>query len=303
MTNDRDVQQAELAMLLVVVIWGANFSFMRWALDEMSGLAFAGLRFTLAAAILLLVLGWREGSISAPRGAWWPLAWLGVVSNTLYQVFFMYGLTHTSVANASLIVATTPLLVAFLGAVTGVEALRRPVAVGGLLGFAGVVLILAGKGAEVGVGRLAGDAAILGAVLCWAVFTLGVRALRVPISTLRLTTYTMVTGAPGLLLLGAMDLAALEWGRLGVRTWVGIAYSTLLAIVVAYILWNNGVRVVGSGRTSIFNSMIPLVAMLVAWPLLGEAPRPVQLAGAALIVGGVLYSRRPSAPVAAAAGG
>jgi len=301
MMNDREVQQAELAMLLVVVIWGANFSFMRWSLEEMSGLAFAALRFTLAAAILLAILAWREGSIGAPRGAWWPLVWLGVVSNTLYQVFFMYGLTHTSVANASLIVATTPLLVAFLGAVTGVEALRRPVAVGGLLGFAGVVLILAGKGAEVGVDRLGGDAAILGAVVCWAVFTLGVRALRVPISTLRLTTYTMVTGAPGLLLLGGLDLATLEWGGLGVRTWTGVAYSTVLSIVVAYILWNNGVRVVGSGRTSIFNSMIPLVAMLVAWPLLGEAPRPVQLAGAALIVGGVLYSRRPPAPLPAVA--
>ena len=180
---------------------------------------------------------------------------------------------------------------------TAIEALRRPVGTGGLLGFSGVALILAGKGAELGVGRLAGDAAVFGATLCWAVFTLGVRALRVRISTLRLTTWTMVTGAPGLLLLGAPSLSALDWGGLSARAWSGIAYSTLLAIVVAYILWNNAVRVVGSGRTAIFNSMIPLVAMLVAWPLLGEHPRPVQ------IVSGVLLSRRsgsgarPAAPL------
>ena len=142
---------------------------------------------------------------------------MGVLSNTLYQVFFMYGLTHTSVANASLIVATTPLIVAFLGAATGIEALRRPVVTGGLLGFSGVALILAGKGAELGVGRLAGDAAVFGATLCWAVFTLGVRALRVRISTLRLTTWTMVTGAPGLLLLGAPSLRALDWGGRSAR--------------------------------------------------------------------------------------
>lgn len=303
MTETRQMARAEVAMLVVVLIWGANFSFMKVALVEIPALSFAGLRFTLATVILLVVLQWREGSIGAPREAWWPLIWMGVLSNTLYQVFFMYGLTHTSVANASLIVATTPLMVAFLGAATGIEALRRPVVMGGLLGFAGVVLILAGKGAILGLGGLAGDAAIFAATLCWAVFTLGVRALRVPISTLRLTALTMLTGAPGLLFLGAGGLVHLEWSGLSSGAWIGVAYSTVLAIVISYILWNNGVRVVGSGRTAIFNSMIPLVAMLAAWPLLGEHPRPVQLGGAALIVGGVLLSRRaatatrPAAPL------
>ena len=293
MSDSRQVARAELAMLAVVLIWGANFSFMKMALAEMPGLAFAGLRFTMATVVLLVVLQVREGSIGAPRAAWGPLVWMGVLSNTMYQVFFMYGLEHTSVANASLIVATTPLLVAFLGAATGIESLRRPVVMGGLLGFCGVTLILAGKGAALGVGKLAGDAAVFVAVLCWAIFTLGVRALRVPISTLRLTALTMLTGTPGLLLLGAGDLRALDWAGLSGRAWTGVAYSTLLAIVVAYVMWNNGVRVVGSARTAIFNSMIPLVAMLVAWPLLGERPRLVQIAGAVLIVGGVLLSRRP----------
>lgn len=288
-------------MLAVVLIWGANFSFMKMALGEMPGLAFAGLRFAMATVILLAVLQWREGSIGAPREAWWPLVWMGVLSNTLYQAFFMYGLEHTSVANASLIVATTPLIVAFLGAATGIEALRRPVVTGGLLGFSGVTLILAGKGAALGIDRLAGDAAVFGAVLCWAVFTLGVRALRVPISTLRLTALTMLTGTPGLLLLGGGDLRTLAWASLSGRAWTGVAYSTLLAIVVAYVMWNNGVRVVGSARTAIFNSAIPLVAMLVAWPLLGEHPRAIQIGGAALIVGGVLLSRRPVPAARAAA--
>ncbi len=298
MTDERQGPRAEMAMLVVVLIWGANFSFMKMALEEIPELSFAGLRFTLAAIILLGVLWWREGSIGIPREAWWTLIWMGVLSNTLYQVCFMYGLTHTSVANASLIIATTPLIVSLMGAVTGIEALRRPVVMGGLMGFGGVALILAGKGAAVGVGQLGGDLAIFGATVCWAVFTLGVRALKLPISTLRLTALTMLTGAPGLLLLGGEGLLDLDWGGLTSRAWIGVGYATFLAIVVAYILWNNAVRVVGSGRTSIFNSMIPLVAMLVAWPLLGEHPRPVQIGGAVLIVSGVLLSRRPTRPLA-----
>jgi drug/metabolite transporter (DMT)-like permease len=301
-SQTRQAARAELAMLAVVLIWGANFSFMKMALAEMPGLAFAGLRFTMATVVLLAVLRWREGSIGAPREAWWPLVWMGVLSNTLYQACFMYGLEHTSVANASLIVATTPLIVAFLGAATGIEALRRPVVIGGLLGFSGVALILVGKGASLGVVRLAGDAAVLAATLCWAVFTLGVRALKVPITTLRLTALTMLTGAPGLLLLGGQDLRRLDWSALSPKAWTGVAYSTLLAIVVAYALWNNAVRVVGSARTAIFNSAIPLVAMIAAWPLLGEHPRRLQIGGAVLIVSGVLFSRRtvPSTRPAAA---
>ncbi len=90
----------------------------------------------------------------------------------------------------------------------------------------------------------------------------------------------------------ARTSSRLDWHSLSLRAWAGVWYATLLAIVVAYLLWNNAVRVVGSGRTAIFNSMVPLVAMLVAWPLLGEHPRPIQIGGAALIVSGILLSRR-----------
>ncbi len=294
---DARVHRAEAAMVLVVLIWGANFSFIKAAIAEIPPFAFAGLRFSLATVLLVGLVRWREGGFGFPPGTFWPLVGLGLAGNTLYQTFFMLGLPRTSVASSALILATTPPLVALAGAVSGVERLTRPVAIGVGLAFGGVLLVLLAGGAVPSLRNLTGDLAIMGSVVCWVAFTIGVRALHAPVSTLRLTALTMITGTPGLLLLGAPDLVGFDWGTVSLFGWVGVAYATLLGIVVAYVLWNNSVRVVGSGRTVIFNAMIPAVAMLAAWPLLGERPSALQVVGGVLIVGGVLASRRTPAPL------
>jgi drug/metabolite transporter (DMT)-like permease len=110
-TESRQVVRAEVAMLAVVLIWGANFSFMKMALGEMSGLAFAGLRFALAALILLAVLQWREGS-RCTEGAWWPLAWTSVLPHAVPDLLHVRPHPHLG-GQRPLIVATTPLDVAF----------------------------------------------------------------------------------------------------------------------------------------------------------------------------------------------
>jgi drug/metabolite transporter (DMT)-like permease len=110
-------------------------------------------------------------------------------------------------------------------------------------------------------------------------------------SSLRVTALTMATGTPFLILLGLRELWRLDWGTIGLPGWGGTAYATVLALVVGYILWNRGVQVVGSARASLFGAGIPVVAMFVGWPLLGERPGPVQFLGAGLIIVGVMVAR------------
>lgn len=282
---------AELGLLLVVVLWGVNFTFIKLGISDIPPFAFAGIRFTLAGLVLLALLRWHEGSIAWPPGTVQPILVLGLLGNTLYQALFMYGLARTSVANASLIVAAAPILVVVFGATTGVERVTAPVAAGVLLATSGVLLVLAVRGPTFGRATLIGDLTILLATFCWAAFTLLLRKYRPPISDLRLTALTLVTGAPGLVLLGLPGMLRTDWTAVRAAAWFGLAGSSLLAIVIAYMLWNRAVRVLGSSRTSIFSAAVPLIAMLFAWPLLGEVPRPTQFAGAGLIIGGVFLSR------------
>lgn len=282
----------DLTMILVVLIWGANFSVVKLALAELPPLAFAALRFTIAGVLLFALLLLREGMPRLPKGALWKLTWVGIVGNTLYQILFTLGLQRTSAANASLLIATTPALVAGFGALLGIERLRRATISGIGLALAGVALVLAARGLSFTQAGLLGDLMLLGCAVAWTVYTLGVRSMGGGLSPLAITAWTMATGVPGLLLVAGPELAATDWAAVSAGAWAGLAYSSLLALVVAYLLWNNSVRVAGSNRTAIYGCAIPLVAALAAWPLLGETPTPLQAVGAALIVAGVLMTRR-----------
>jgi drug/metabolite transporter (DMT)-like permease len=70
-----------------------------------------------------------------------------------------------------------------------------------------------------------------------------------------------------------------------------VVYAGVLAIGVAYILWNRGVRKIGSSRTAAYQNLTPVVALLVAWAWLEEVPTPLQLAGAAVILVGISLAR------------
>lgn len=282
----------DVTMIAVVMIWGLNFSAMKIGLREIPPLAFAGLRFAGASVLLWLLLVWREGPLRLPQGTLWKLTWVGLVGNTLYQLGFTYGLRITSAANASLLIATTPALVAFFGALLGIERLRRHTIAGIILAFLGVALVVASGQLHFTTKSLPGDLLLFGCAVCWTIYTLGVRTLAQGLSPLAITTWTTITGAPALLLMGIPDLLRLEWAGVGAGAWASLAYATAIALVVAYALWNNSVRVAGSVRTSIYGCAIPFCAALLAWPLLGEQPTWNQAAGAVLIVAGVLLTRR-----------
>jgi drug/metabolite transporter (DMT)-like permease len=286
------IPATDLTMMLVVLIWGMNFSVTKIALTELPPLAFAALRFSGAAVLLWALLRWREGVRALPKGALWKLTWVGIVGNTFYQVLFSYGLTITTAANGALLIAITPALVALFGALLGIERLRRATVLGIALAFAGVVLVLLARGLAFTRTGLLGDALMLGCAVCWTVYTLGVRTVAGGMSPLAITAWTMVTGVPGLILVSLPDLLRVEWAAVSFTAWAGLFYSMVLALVVSYVLWNNSVRVAGSNRTAIYGCAIPLVAALVAWPLLGEVPVPLQAVGAVLIIGGVLLTRR-----------
>jgi len=279
-------------MLLVVLIWGANFAVVKLSLAEFPLLAFTALRFTAAALLLALIVYAREGSLAPPRGSVWKLIGLGIIGNTIYQLLFIVGLNLTTAGNTALLISTTPVIVALLGAVLRIERITRHVGGGIALAFAGIVLVLASRGVALSLDTLGGDLLVLCSSLFWACYTLGVRSLGAGISPLRITALTMLAGTPGLLIAGAPQLVRGDWLAVSWQAWAGLAYAAVFALVVAYAIWNASVRAVGSSRTSVYSCLIPVVAALVSWPVLGERPTAAQAVGAALIIAGILLTRR-----------
>ncbi len=278
-------------MLVVCLIWGLNFSVTKSAFTRFPPLAFTAIRFVIASALLVPLVRRLEGNEPMPPGALRRLVILGIVGNTLYQLGFISGLARTTASNSALILAAMPSIVALLAAGLGLEPARPRVIGGVLVATLGVVLVVLARGTGFGGGALTGDLLTLGAVGCWASYTLGLRTVPAGITPLRVTMVTTVAGAPGLVLAGAPEMLSMKWGQVDLLGWGALAYATLLSLVVAYIIWNRSVQLVGPSRTVIYMCITPLVAVAGAAIILGERPHPLQGVGAVLILAGVVLVR------------
>jgi drug/metabolite transporter (DMT)-like permease len=288
-----DHRRTELGLLLLALIWGTNFPIIKQALTEFPPLAFNALRFPLASAVLFGFLAAGPG-LSLPRRADVPrILALGVLANVVYQLLFIYGLDHTTAGNASLLLSTTPVWTAILSSVAGHERLSGAVWVGLSGTVLGMVLVVTGGGQGLGLSRetLTGDLLTIVAAVTWSVYTVSGRNLIHRYGSLPMTAWTLWAGALVLFAVGAVPLARLDLLRVTATAWFGVAYAGVLAIGVAYMLWNRGVRVLGNARTAVHSNLVPVVALTAAWILLGERPTAVQLAGALVIIGGVTLTR------------
>jgi len=287
--------QHDAGMLLVCLIWGLNFTITKAAFHRLSPLAFTAIRYALACALLVGVVRLVEGPDGRPRGAlFWRLVWMGFLGNTLYQITFVFGLDRSTATNSSLILSSSPAVVAVLAALLGFERATARTALGIACGIAGVaVIVLARPG--VGHAVRSGDLFTVAAVLMWSIYTVGLRRVE-SLSPLRITAWTTYTGTPGIIAAGIPDLLRVDFRTVDWKVWGAIGYAAALSLVVGYLLWNRSVRAVGETRTAIYMCVTPLFAVLIAWAVLGERPSPWHALGGALVAAGVIMTRLGATP-------
>ena len=277
----------------MALIWGVNFSVAKFGTTVFSPLTFNGLRVALAAVVLcgIAALARSERRPSAADAR--RLVALGLLGHGLYQVFFIEGLSRTPSATTALIFAASPAFIAIFGRVMGTERVSAR-------GWAGIAMQLAGMTAVVGGtasqgsggnGSLLGVSLVLAACLCWALFTVLLKPYTQRIGGLQISAWTLVGGVLLLGVLAVPSLADIRWAAVPPSAWGAVAYSGIGALVVAYLLWYRGVRIIGPTRTAMFSNLQPIVALVVGYFVLAEAPTAWQLGGTVAIMSGLLVSR------------
>lgn len=221
---------------------------------------------------------------------WIRLAWLGIVGHCFYQYLFVGGLARTSVANGVLLMSSTPILITLLSAISEKERIGALHWAGMLLSLFGISIVV-GRGPQVSGASLAGDAMLVGSVVCWAVYTIGARPLMARHSPVGVTALSMLIGTLVYLPLAAPNLGRVPWGDVSAITWIKLVYSSLFAICVAYTIWYAAVRAIGSARTSVYSNLLPIVAMLTAYFWLHEPMGVSKVVGAAAVLAGVALTR------------
>jgi drug/metabolite transporter (DMT)-like permease len=291
----RSVALAEVAVLLMALIWGINYSVIKYGMTFVAPMAYNSVRVIIAAVTLLIIARTFGGPWPARRDVLLLLG-LGILGNGIYQVFFAEGVSRTRAGEAALVVGASPALIALFGRLKGVERVTARGAFGIALSIFGVGLVVLGRAASgeaANDGSLVGDLLVLCGSVCWAVYTVYLIPFTKRVAGLYVVALSLAGGAAFLAVVGAPAILAQDW-HVPTRAWLALLYSGLGALVVAYLLWYRGVKTLGATRTALYANFQPIIALLVAWLTLGETPTAFQAVGAATIVGGVILTRVPA---------
>ncbi|MDQ8153628.1 MAG: DMT family transporter [Gemmatimonadota bacterium] len=278
-------------LLLMATIWGVNFSVVKYGMRYVEPMAFNAVRVVIAGVALVLIARVRRLTLP-PRPQLLTLLALGVLGNGVYQALFVEGISRTRAGNASLLMAATPALIAILGRLRGVEKVHARGYVGIALSVSGIGVVMTGTAAATaGDASLTGDAFILLCSLTWAVYTVLLKPYTHHVDGVLVSALTMIGGAIPLCLLATPSVLRTDWTALPAMAWASILYGALFALVIAYLIWYRGVKLIGPTRTSMYSNLQPIIAVLVAWAALGEVPTPAQGVGAAAVMTGLLLTR------------
>jgi drug/metabolite transporter (DMT)-like permease len=277
-------------LLLMVVIWGANYSLIKVVLRELPPPVFNALRLSIASGVFVAVLA-LTARTRPTRREWLQLAGLGFYGQFLYQLFFLNGMSRTSVANASLIIGLVPMVVALTNAVLGLEKLSRAYWLGTAVSLVGMYFVV---GLDAGVARasLIGDALTFGAVLAWSAYTVAAKPLLARHSALIVSGWSIALGTLFYVPYALPDILRIDWRQVGAGAWIGTIVSALLSINLSYILWNRAVQTLGSSQTAIYSNVIPVAAVGTAALWLHEPVDRWKAIGAALIIAGLVVATR-----------
>jgi drug/metabolite transporter (DMT)-like permease len=287
-------RHAYALLLGVALLWAGNYPLAKIGLHELGPLTMSAMRTLIAAPLLVLVSRLLEGPLPqlARRDliAVVVLAVSGFVGNS---ALWYVGLRWTSPANAGILGAASPVVVA-LAAAAWLRERVSPVNLAGIGLTLGAILLTIAQGSPrtlltLSVNR--GDLIILVSQSLWVVYTLYSRANLSTFSPLQMLAGAHVVAA-GLLL--PLALVERPWQAFAHASWVSfsvVLYSALLG-TPAHIAFYQAVRTVGPSRAAVFMNLMPFMVLGLSWLMLGEPIRWYHWVGAAGVIAGVVLTTR-----------
>ncbi len=280
-----------LCLIFTTLFWGAVFHLGKYAVTVMSPLTIGAWRFIVAAAVLLpLILlgeGWSWPALRRNSLALFAMAAIGVFG---FNVTLFYGLRSTSSVNGALIMAFNPALTVALSAALSREPISARQLCGLLLGLGGVCVVVSNGSWQrlTGLSFSKGDLLVLLASLAWAIYSVIPKRFVRGLSPLQITASTVIAGAA--MMAAFADVATTDFlSPPPAYAIAAVLFMGLFGSVLAYLWWNQGVQKVGAARTATFINLVPIFAALIG-VLLGQSISLAQLAGAALVISGVIFS-------------
>ncbi len=267
-----------LARAMSLDIEPVTLSFWRWMIALLVFLPFS---------IMALIRDWRIIRNNLPL-----LISMGALGVAAFNTFVYLGVRHTTATNALLINSFIPIFIIILTRIMlGVSmSLRKIIAV--LISSLGVLLLVV-KGDVQNLLALQvnlGDLWILLAALFWALYSISLRWRPAGLSSSGFLLFTMLVGVVLLIPFYLYVLSQGVYLEMNSPNLLTIAYVALFPSIGAFLLWNQGVKMVGAATAGQFIHIMPVLGTLMAVVFLGEQLFWFHILGAIAIGAGVFLS-------------
>jgi drug/metabolite transporter (DMT)-like permease len=279
-------------IVLMVAFWSGNYIAGKIALREFSPLLLAGLRIGFAGMMILPVyLLKRRTEPRASGSGTVRLLLLGLFGVTLNQLFFIVGLSRTSVAHSALIIGLGPMLVLFLACLRGLERMTARKATGMAIALVGVGVLKAFDPAPARATWL-GDFFIFLAALFFALFTVIGKEATSQYSSVTVNTVAYVAGGVALLPVTLWEAGRHSLAHVSAGAWLSVIYMALFPSVIAYLIYYYALAHLAASRVSAFSYLQPVFASAMGVAILGERLGAPVIAGGLVILSGVYLAER-----------
>jgi drug/metabolite transporter (DMT)-like permease len=293
------VAAADLVLVLANLVYATSALATRLTLDHVPPATLALLRLVIAAAVLL-PLSLRQVPAGFTRLDHARLAAMGIVGFAAAYALSHWGLARSTVTNAALLIAVEPLTLLALGPLLLGERLSGREKIGAAAAVAGAVVVVVNGIPGVTAALLPhwrGDLLLVLAGVAYAAYTLVGRPVLRRRPALAVTTWSIAWGIPALapLVIGEWIAGARAEVGVGAGAVIGTLYLGGVITGLGYLVWNRALEHVSAARAAVFLNVQPVGGALLGVLVLGEPLTPFTVAGALLVVGGLLLIIRPGA--------
>lgn len=282
-----------LALIIANVIWGAASPIFKFALENIPPFTLAFARFSIASLLLLpFIKDFRIHNLSYKD-------WIEVILGSFFGItinisFFFLGLRLTQSINAPIISSAGPVFI-YLASISFLkEKPKLKVFVGMMIALLGVLSIILSPilfdGKTFALGEVEGNLFLVLATFGAILHPILYKNVLKKVDSAKVTCLGFIIGAVFFLPMMVGELQHWNIAQLDYRGLLGIIFGALFSSALAYGLFNYGLSKILTEEVGLFTYIDPVIAVLIAIPLLHEYPNIYFFAGALLVFGGIFIA-------------
>lgn len=275
-----------------MLFWGFNFISLKVLYPVMEPGAILFWRYFLMGGILVAICKLTGNSLQIPKEHRWRILFAGMNSMGIYMIMFMEGVKLTYAAEAAIILASNPVIVAVWMMLLKMEPKSYGKVLGGLVALVGVALVVLGRpgivaGSKEASARLLGDLLMFIGAMSWSASVVLCKPISNQIKPLPLFTMSMLGGLPVVFLYGIGPALRVHWSE--ITPWQAINFGQVLfgSGVVGMVFYYKGIAQLPASVATMYQFLVPILATVFGAIVLHEHLAWVQACGLAVLIVGV----------------